>query len=117
MLIVCYRRSQQFIESRSLSPNSRANPNPKPRHKSPYLLVRADAGGAAEVELGLIHGQGLAHIRVTLAVEATALAAVHGQLPGLAPLQEAGVATQAVDLGLVGDLVFNLIGGGGERER
>lgn len=83
---------------------------------SPYLSVSADAGGAAEVELGLLHGEGLAHVRVSLAVEAAALAAVHGQLPGLAPRQEAGVAAQAVDAALVRHLVLDLTGGKRERE-
>lgn len=63
------------------------------------------------MELGLLHGERLAHVRVTLAVEAAALAAVHGQLPRLAPRQEAGVAAQGVDVALVRHLVLNLTGG------
>lgn len=72
-----------------------------------HLFVGADACRAAEVELRPIQREGLAGAGAAVAVEAAALAAVHGQLPLVSPRDEAGVAAEFVQATLVGDLVLD----------
>lgn len=77
-----------------------------------HLFVGADAGGTAEVELRSIERQSLTGARAAVAIEAAAFAAVHGELPLVAPRDETRVAAEFVQATLVGDLVLDGLRGG-----
>lgn len=72
------------------------------------LFVRADTRGATEVELGFFNGERLTGARVAVTIEAAALAAVHGQLPNLAPRYKTSITTESVQTTLMVHLMFNL---------
>lgn len=75
------------------------------------LLVGADARRAAKVKLRSIKRESLTGAGVAVAVEATAFAAVHGELPLVPPCDETSVAAEFVQATLMGDLVFDRLWG------
>lgn len=73
-----------------------------------HLFICADARGPTEVQLGSLDCERLTGPRVAITIKAAAFAAVHGQLPNLAPCYKTSITTESVQPTLVVDLVLNL---------
>ena len=77
---------------------------------SPYHFVSGDTAGAAQLLVGALYLQHVAHAVAAVAVASAVLTAVHGQVVGEAEAGEAGVAAELVHGSLVVHLMPNLKG-------
>lgn len=73
-----------------------------------HLFVCTDTRRTTEVKLGSFDCEFLTGPRVAITIKATAFAAVHCQLPNLAPRYKTSITTEFVQTTLMVDLMLNL---------